>query len=189
MNLYSVSGDLLFSSRQPTLKRALEAAVKGGVALHGIDLRRARLCGADLDGMNAPGACLWGADFTDCDMAQANISGADARLATFTRACLADALCAGGDFDGAYFKDTLLGGVDFSACRFSCPSILTQPLHLCRDLSNAVYWHKGEVACALDHGVMRMQSTGQDVLLLGGRLFVNGALQPCGNSPPALTLA
>lgn len=177
MDLHSVSGDLLFSSRQPTLKRALVEAVEQGAALHGIDLRRTHLRGAALDGMIAPGACLWGADLSGCDLAEANLSGADMRLASLIDTCLADVLCADAIFDGAYFKETLIAGADFSGCRFSCPSVLTLPLHLCADLSGAVYWHRGEQACPLDGGIARIQLAAQEIVLLGDKVLMNGMLR------------
>lgn len=176
MDLQSVSGDILFSSRQPTLKRSLVEAVEQGAALHGIDLRRARLRGTVLDGLFAPGACLWGADLTGCDLAEANLSGADLRLASLTDACLADTTCADALFDGAYFRDTLVAGTDFSGCRFSCPSVLSLPLHLCAGLSGAVYWHKGEQSCPLDSGIARIQVADQNIMVLGGRVLMNGML-------------
>jgi hypothetical protein len=178
MDLYNITGDRLFSSVHKTLRKALGEAVIKGVCLQGIDLRRARLSGARLDGLDAPGACLWGADLSGCDMADANLVGADARLATLTDACLADARCAGVQFDGAYFKNTLVDGADFSDCRFSCPSILSMPLHLCRALRGSVYWHRGEVPCPLDGGIMRLQVLGNEIIALGEEcLIVNGIFQ------------
>ncbi len=178
MDLYNITGDRLFSSVHITVRKVLEEAVTKGVCLPGIDLRRARLSGARLDGLNAPGACLWGVDLSACDMAEANLAGADARLATLTDACLADARCAGVLFDGAYFKNTLVEGADFSDCRFSCPSILSMPLHLCRTLHGSVYWHRGEVPCPLDGGIMRLQALGNEIIALGEKcLIVNGVLQ------------
>lgn len=176
MDLHSVSGDLLFSSSQPTLKRALIEAVGAGAPLHGIDLRCARLCGAPLDGMTASGACLWGADLTGCDLAEADLSGADMRLARLTDTCLADSLCAGALFDGAYFKDTLITGADFSGCCFSCPSVFSLPLHVSAGLTGAVYWHRGEQACPLDGGVTRIQIAAQDIIVLGTHVLIDGML-------------
>lgn len=176
MNLYSVSGKLLFSSRQLTVRRALIEAVQAGAGLHGVDLRGARLCGALLDGMIAPGACLWGADLSGCDMADADITGADARLARFTGACLAGSLCAGGLFDGACFQNALITDADFNGCRFTCPSALSLPWHLCRDRRGAVYWDRGEHALPLDDGIVHVQTGDQHIVLLGRHILVNGSI-------------
>ncbi len=177
MILYSITGEALYNSRQPSLKRTLAEAAAEGIMLPGINLRRARLKGAALDGLIAPGACLWGADLSGCDLAEADLSGADARMATFADTCLADVVAVEARFEGAYFRNVLLEGADFSGCAFSCPSILTQPLHLCRSLDRALYWHRGEDACALSQGISRLQIRGHELVALGDRLIVNGDLQ------------
>lgn len=176
MDLYATNGTLLYSSRQPTLKRALGEAIDSSIALAGLNLRRVKLRGAKLDGLRAPGACLWGADFTGADLAGADISGVDARMATFSESCLAEALCTNARFEGAFFRQTLIQDADFSGCTFSCPSILQQNLHDCCDLTGAIYWHRGEEACPLDEGVTRLTTGGHTIVVLGKRLIANGEL-------------
>ena len=176
MNLYAITGGVLYAARTSSLKQALIGAVEQGADLSGVNLRRARLHRVRLDGLIAPGACLWGADLTGCDLAGADLRGADLRMATLADCCLAEADCTGARFDGAFFRQTLIAGAGFAGCSFSCPSILTQPLSSCRSLHDAVYWHRGEKACDLGAGVTRLEWGGHTIVGVGQRLIVNGEL-------------
>lgn len=175
MELYTIQGKLLFATRAPSIKRTLEEAVRRKLNLDDVNLRRAKLKGAKLDGLRAQGACLWGADLSDCDLAEADLSYADCRMASLLDTCLAGAYCTAADFSGAYFSRTLMEGAYFSQCRFSCPSILSQSLHLCASLEQAVYWHRGERPCALDKGLVRLGTGGHELMILDDKLFHNGA--------------
>lgn len=177
MKLYTLSGDVLYEGNHNTTRTALIHAVRDNVPLAGVNLRRARLKGAALDGMHAPGACLWGADLTRCDLAGALLSHADLRMANVVETCLADSDCSEVQWQGAYFRHVILTGAILSGGQFSCPSILEQPLHLCRALSQAFYWHQGERALSLEGGFARLTAGAQDIVMIGGRLIVNGALQ------------
>jgi len=62
-NIVDVSGNVLFKSRDKTVKKSLDAAVKKG-----INLRRADLEGANLRYANLEGANLWCACFQYTDL-------------------------------------------------------------------------------------------------------------------------
>jgi len=169
---------MIYAARGASFRAAHEEVLRAGVHLNGLNARRAKLRGARLDGLIAPGACFWGADLTRSDLADADLTGCDLRMAGFKETCLADAVLRGADLSGAYFAGTLLDGADLGACRFSCPSILRQPLHRCRSLEGAVYWHRGETACALAGGVAHFSAGGHAVTVIDRHLIADGRLIP-----------
>ena len=88
---------VIFEGEYPTIKDAVEAAVKQGVSLAWANLTGANLTGAnltwaDLTGANLTWANLTGADLTGADLYKANLTGADLTRANLTNANFTDTI-------------------------------------------------------------------------------------------------
>ena len=67
---------VIFEGEYPTIKDAVEAAVKQGVSLASADLEGADLRGADLEGADLTGANLRVADLTGANLRVADLTDA-----------------------------------------------------------------------------------------------------------------
>jgi len=77
IEIKNIDGDVIYTSSKPTLKEAVEEAVKCGANLGDADLCEANLRGADLYGADLHEADLYGADLRGADLCEANLRGAD----------------------------------------------------------------------------------------------------------------
>jgi len=124
-----LGGKLLFEAEAPSIKVALELALKSGADLSnadlsGADLRDANLSGADLRDANLSGANLSGADLrgaylsvaylSDANLRGAYLRGADLRDANLSNADLRGAYLSGADLSDANLRGAYLRGADLS---------------------------------------------------------------------------
>jgi hypothetical protein len=119
-----LGGKLLFEAEAPSIKVALELALKSGADLSnadlsGADLRGAYLRGADLRDANLSGANLSGADLREADLIGADLRGAYLSVAYLSGADLSDAnlrgaYLRGADLRGADLRDANLSGANLS---------------------------------------------------------------------------
>lgn len=166
----------LYEGRFQTIRRCVEAAVADRVDLSGADLRNANLRHARLDGAVMRDACLWGAKLSHADMAEADFSGSDFRAACLKETCLAESILNGCDFRGARLSGAIVSGAHFSGARFSCPSMFTVRWSEARTLKDAVYWHHGEIPCALDRAPLVIFGLGRDIVFLEDHVLHGGVL-------------
>lgn len=177
MKLVSLQGKTLFEGRFSTLRRCVEAAIDDNIDLTGVNLRRARLRHACLDGGRLAGACLWGAQLAHAQMSGADFTGADFRLSDLKDACLAQSSCRGCDFRGAYFTGAIVRDSYFDAAEFSCPSIFSVPWEEAASLKGAVYWHKGEVPCALSRAPLVISGLPRRVVMMQNHVLIGTELR------------
>ena len=149
MFLKSISGEILYEGPFKTARRCIEAAVREKVNLSEANLRGVNLRYARIDEARLHGACLWGADLTHADCAGACMTQTDMRATTLKDACLAESDFSDADFRGAYFENTIIRAGIFDRARFSCPSVFSCDWEEAGSLRAAIYWHLGEIACAL----------------------------------------
>jgi uncharacterized protein YjbI with pentapeptide repeats len=144
-----LGGKLLFEAEAPSIKVALELALKSGADLSNADLSNADLIGADLSNAdlsnadligadligaylrgadlrdaNLSGAYLRGADLRDANLSGAYLSGADLRNAYLSGADLSNAYLSGADLSNAYLSgadlsNAYLSGADLSGADLS----------------------------------------------------------------------
>jgi len=94
------TGAVIFEGDYPTIKDAVEAAVKQRVSLayadlEGANLEDANLEDADLENANLEDANLYKAKLAWADLTGANLTGADLTGANLTNAILIDTIVAG----------------------------------------------------------------------------------------------
>jgi len=121
MKLYSIAGTVLHDSKERTVRKSAEEAVKKGVSLRGVNLWGARIRGAclrdadlrcaNLKGAKLRSADLWNADLRRANLRKANLQSvnlqdADFRRANLEGAYLGDAYLRGANLRGAYLRDT-----------------------------------------------------------------------------------
>ena len=174
----------MFEGRFATVRRCVEAAVATGIDLNGVNLRGAMLRHAMLDGACLRGACLWGARLEGVQMAGGDCRGADLRAAAMKDACLAESDFSGGDFRGAYMGGVIVRAARFDACEFSCPSIFTVPWEEAASLHDAVYWHRGEIPCALTGAPLVISGLPQRVVMMPHHVLVGMALHSLKEAQP-----
>jgi uncharacterized protein YjbI with pentapeptide repeats len=182
MYLKSVSGETLFKSSHITIKEAVEEAVAEGVCLKSINLRKAKLEGAQIDMAKMPGACFWGADLTSADMSDGCFDEADFRTATLKDSCLSEGSFIGANFHGAHCSQMLIDGTNFSNTRFSCPSIFSCDLGSVSDLGGAIYSHHGEVDCLLSSAPIIIRGLDQPVVIMGQDILIGSEHNKMGGS-------
>lgn len=168
----SITGNILFESKHFGIAKSVEEAVRQGVNLDFINLRRVNLSGADLDDAIMNNVCLWGADLTNTNMTDALLRGADLRNARFKDTCLAQANCYQADFRGAYFSNCIVEGTDFSESIFTCPSVFSLDLALAKNLNAAIYYHKGEVKCDLSCVPIVIQGFYKKIVILKNKIII-----------------
>jgi hypothetical protein len=117
-----VNGDELFKSQYPTIKEAVQEAVKAnsdlcGADLRGADLRGANLYGADLYGADLCGADLYGADLRGAYLYGADLYAADLRGADLRGANLYGANLYGADLCGANLYGANLYAADLRGAK------------------------------------------------------------------------
>jgi len=118
------SGKVLFKTEAPSIKVALELAVKSGA-----DLRYADLRGADLSG-----AVLSGADLRYADLRGANLSGADLSGADLRYADLRGAYLSGANLSGADLRYAYLSGADGKHIEPATPEVAIENLDKVREI-------------------------------------------------------
>ena len=126
---------LIFECDAPSMRLALEMAVKQKVSLsdailRGAILRGADLSGADLSGADLSDAILSGADLSDADLSGAFHCGADLsdailRGASLSGANLSGADLSGADLSGADLSGAILSGADLTPVRDDFWAILS----------------------------------------------------------------
>lgn len=182
MYLKSVSGETLFKSSHITIREAVEEAVAEGVCLKGINLRKAKLQGAQLDMAKMTDACFWGADLTSADMSDGCFDSADFRTAILKDACLAEGSFIDVNFHGAHCSQMIIDGADFSNTRFSCPSIFSCDLGGVSCLEGAIYSHHGEVDCALSSAPIIIKGLNQPVVIMRRDILIGADHKKMGGS-------
>ncbi|MFH0824018.1 MAG: pentapeptide repeat-containing protein [Pseudomonadota bacterium] len=118
------SDEVLFVEEAPSLKSAVESAIRAGVDLSGADLSGAYLAGSDLSGVRLSRADLSGAIMVGADLSRALMDRADVVSAEFRGANLS-----GADFSRSnlsesnlvmvYAVDAGLNRADLSECNFT----------------------------------------------------------------------
>lgn len=168
---------MLFEGRFTTLRRCVEAAIHDNIDLTGVNLRGGMLRHACLDGARMRGACLWGAQLEKVQMSGGDFTGADFRTAYLKEACIAQSSCEGCDFRGAYFTGAIVRDSYFDAAEFSCPSIFTVPWEEAAGLHGAVYWHRGEVACALSKVPLVISGLPRRIVMMENHVLIGNELR------------
>jgi len=77
IEIKNIDGDVIYTSSKPTLKEAVEEAVKCGANLGDADLCEANLSRANLCEANLSRANLYGANLCGANLCGANLCGAD----------------------------------------------------------------------------------------------------------------
>ena len=90
MKILSITGAVLFESKDDTMKITMEAAVHAGASLDGANLVGASLDGASLVGASLVGANLGGASLVRASLVGANLGGASLFRANLDGASLGD---------------------------------------------------------------------------------------------------
>jgi len=139
ITLKDTSDNVLFSSTAPSVRLAVEDALRKHISLARVDLRAQNLAalnaggadfraanfgGAIMQGCSLEGANLNNARFDRANLNGANLTGATAAYASFVGCQMRGTSLANGDFKGSDFTMSEITGVnlmqaDLSSCKFS----------------------------------------------------------------------
>lgn len=122
IRLQSRSYEILHSGIYPSVKDAVESALREGVCLD-----RLRLHNADLRDINLDGIHLRDIDFSGCNLTGANLSESTLQHCNFSDCQMFNACLCYSNLEQCVFHNTEFGGTDISetilkACLFSGPS-------------------------------------------------------------------
>lgn len=178
MLLENKEGKVIYQAAQRSFRRTLEEAARKNIDLSNINLKKCCFSNACLDDVKMDKACFWGAKAVNVDLSGASLKQCDFRASNFENACLADANLSGSNLSGCFLKGAIVDGTNFSDCIFSCPSIFSLDLSVCKTLKRSVYNHHGEYSCPMEKPPVVIFGGQKRVIILDSHIIIGTKIFP-----------
>jgi uncharacterized protein YjbI with pentapeptide repeats len=139
--LVTTDNHILYEGRHPSLRHAVEYAIKQNINLQGVHLADTDLQHINLDGVRITGANFSGADLSGANMSEADFIDCDFSEADLSKACLCYSNIKNCNFKFSSFFGTDIAMISFVSCRFEGFYALHLEFHKAFKLESLTFTH------------------------------------------------
>lgn len=175
MNLYTIEGNLLYTSTHKSLGATIEYAIDNNVTLEKIDLSN-----KDLRNITFDTATMRGASFKNANLTGANISECALDFSDFSHATLYDTCLVYSSLKGVSFLYSLFGATDLSETiidnsLFSGPTTFSLSFRSVTSMMNVKYFQESMV-CSMQTPPIHIKGNHCDTTILDDHIIIDNQI-------------